>query len=131
MVVHAWWWEGGQTVNANRLFINHQSIPQLAATVDIFPTVMKLAGAELPNVTLDGVDMSPILFSNQEVRNQLRSNHPDTLIVFRVKEILSCSTLLICLKVMVCLLLDGNSTRSISSFKGEHTYSPSKYTTLR
>lgn len=41
---------------------------QLAATVDILPTVMKLAGAKLPDVTLDGVDMSPILFDNDAVR---------------------------------------------------------------
>lgn len=28
---------------------------------------MKLAGAELPNVTLDGFDMSPILFDSTPV----------------------------------------------------------------
>ena len=129
---------------------------QLAATVDVLPTVMKLAGAELPNVTLDGVDMSPILFSNQAVRNQLylvqkkiffgggggggggivgggvrETGHLPSkvehisgpilahMIVFRATGIPTCSTLLIHLKVMVCLPLDGNNTRSISSFKGE------------
>ena len=47
--------------------INNFFCMQLAATVDIFPTVMKLAGANLPNVTLDGVDMAPILFDNAQV----------------------------------------------------------------
>ena len=42
-------------------------LPQLAATVDIFPTVMNLVGGKLPNVTLDGVDMTPILFDNKKV----------------------------------------------------------------
>ena len=28
----------------------------IVATYDIFPTVLKLAGAELPDVTLDGID---------------------------------------------------------------------------
>ena len=119
--------------------------------MDVLPTVMKLAGAELPNVTLDGVDMSPILFSNQAVRNQLylvqkkiffwgggivgggvrETGHLPSkvehisgpilahMIVFRATGIPTCSTLLIHLKVMVCLPLDGNNTRSISSFKGE------------
>ena len=37
---------------------------QLAATLDLFPTIAPLAGATLPNVTLDGFDMAPILFEN-------------------------------------------------------------------
>lgn len=40
---------------------------QLAGTVDVFPTVMSLAGGKLPNVTMDGVDMAPILFDNKKV----------------------------------------------------------------
>ncbi len=35
--------------------------------MDVFPTVMKLVGGKLPNVTMDGVDMAPILFNNQKV----------------------------------------------------------------
>ncbi len=35
--------------------------------MDMLPTIMKLAGADLPNVTLDGVDMGPILFENAAV----------------------------------------------------------------
>ena len=37
---------------------------QLAATLDLFPTLVKLVGADLPNVTIDGIDMSPILFGD-------------------------------------------------------------------
>ena len=40
---------------------------QLAATVDLFPTFANLVGAKLPNVTLDGFDMAPILFQNKKV----------------------------------------------------------------
>ena len=37
---------------------------QLAATLDLFPTIAALAGVSLPNVTFDGFDMAPILFEN-------------------------------------------------------------------
>ena len=40
---------------------------QLAATLDLFPTVMKLAGGKMPSVITDGIDMSPILFENKKV----------------------------------------------------------------
>ena len=39
----------------------------MAGTVDIFPTLMNLVGGKLPNVTMDGVDMAPILFDNKKV----------------------------------------------------------------
>ena len=81
-------WEGGQRVPAiahwpgkilpgvttevfSIKYVSDQYIivrfTQLAATVDIFPTVLKLVGAPLPNVKLDGVDMSPILFNTGQV----------------------------------------------------------------
>ncbi len=41
--------------------------PQLAATLDLLPTILNLAGVALPNVTLDGFDMAPILFDNKQV----------------------------------------------------------------
>ncbi|XP_035258435.1 arylsulfatase A-like [Anguilla anguilla] len=37
---------------------------ELASTLDILPTVAALAGAKLPSVQLDGVDMRDILFSH-------------------------------------------------------------------
>ena len=40
---------------------------QMAGTVDVFPTLMNLVGGKLPNVTLDGVDMAPILFDSKKV----------------------------------------------------------------
>ena len=40
---------------------------QLAATLDIFPTVAKLVGAKIPDVTMDGFDMALILFENGKV----------------------------------------------------------------
>ncbi len=40
---------------------------QLAATLDVFPTVAKLVGAKFPEVTMDGFDMAPILFDNGKV----------------------------------------------------------------
>ena len=43
---------------------------QLAATIDLFPTIAKLTGAAMPNnVTIDGIDMSPFLFENGTVKH--------------------------------------------------------------
>jgi len=56
---------------------------QLAATVDIFPTLMKLTGVELPATDLDGFDMSPILFDQASVspQMQLHTNAVVTLVL--------------------------------------------------
>ena len=40
---------------------------QMGATLDLFPTIASLAGAELPNVAMDGFDMAPILLDNKQV----------------------------------------------------------------
>ena len=71
------WWPGkirqGKTVEVKYWIMSFFCLTiidfslQLAATVDIFPTVMNLVGGKLPDVTLDGVDMAPILFDNKEV----------------------------------------------------------------
>jgi arylsulfatase A-like enzyme len=60
-------WEGGMRVPG--IFWWPGRIPagvvqrEVAATLDVLPTFAKLAGAPLPTVTLDGVDISPLLFS--------------------------------------------------------------------
>ena len=35
------------------------------------PTLVKLVGADLPNVTIDGIDMSPILLGDGKVQHWL------------------------------------------------------------
>ena len=66
-----WSKKGPITVRGHYSFL----LFQLAATVDIFPTVMKVVGAPLPNVTMDGFDMSPIIFENGQASNNYYSPH--------------------------------------------------------
>ena len=40
---------------------------ELASIMDLFPTIANLVGAKMPNVTIDGIDMAPILFKNSKV----------------------------------------------------------------
>ena len=41
---------------------------QLAATIDLLPTIANLTRASIPNnVTIDGIDMSPFLFGTGNV----------------------------------------------------------------
>lgn len=40
---------------------------EMASTLDILPTIASLAGAKLPPVVLDGVDMTDILFYHGQV----------------------------------------------------------------
>ena len=48
------WWPGKIPVNTN--------CDELSSTIDIFPTVAKLIGAKLPDHTLDGKDISDLMF---------------------------------------------------------------------
>lgn len=47
----------------------------LASSLDILPTFAKLAGAPLPKVQLDGVDMTDILFNKGSVRDKMVKNY--------------------------------------------------------
>ena len=48
----------------------------MAATVDLFPTISKLADIPLPtDRIIDGVDMAPILFEDKTVRNLYAHNY--------------------------------------------------------
>ncbi|XP_078673944.1 arylsulfatase A-like [Branchiostoma floridae x Branchiostoma belcheri] len=67
-------YEGGQRVPAIArwpgVISAHSRTTQLASTLDLFPTLAKLAGATLPSgVILDGVDMMPILQNKQGSRD--------------------------------------------------------------
>lgn len=41
---------------------------EMASTLDILPTIASLAGAKLPQVQLDGVDMTEILIKKGQVK---------------------------------------------------------------
>lgn len=63
-------YEGGQRVPAIAYWPGH--IPagvtdELASALDLLPTFANLAGAPLPDVIIDGVDMADILFNNGKV----------------------------------------------------------------
>jgi arylsulfatase A len=62
-------WEGGMRVPAIAWMpgrIQPAVTSQVASTLDLFPTVLALAGAKPPaDVTLDGLDIRPLLFKAQ------------------------------------------------------------------
>lgn len=46
------------------------------STLDIFPTLVALAGAALPpNRHFDGLDVSPVLFGWSDVGHKVRQSH--------------------------------------------------------
>ncbi|XP_064403945.1 arylsulfatase A-like [Halichondria panicea] len=61
-------WEGGHREPAIAWWpgkIKPGRTMEVAATVDVFPTLMNIVGGKIPaNVTMDGVDMAPILFND-------------------------------------------------------------------
>lgn len=66
-------WEGGMRVPGIAWWpgrIKPSVQRQMATTMDIFPTVAKLTGAKLPERTLDGVDIAPLLFGSGTVERE-------------------------------------------------------------
>lgn len=58
-------WEGGQREPAIAWWPNNvipRRTAELAATVDLLPTIATITGADKPNVTLDGYDIYSVLF---------------------------------------------------------------------
>ncbi|KAM6436364.1 arylsulfatase A [Liasis olivaceus] len=49
---------------------------ELASTLDILPTVAALTGAPIPNITLDGYDLSPVLFGKGKSPRQTMFFYP-------------------------------------------------------
>ncbi|KAJ6651556.1 hypothetical protein lerEdw1_020891 [Lerista edwardsae] len=49
---------------------------ELASTLDILPTLAALAAVPLPNVTLDGYDLTPVLFGNGKSPRQTMFYYP-------------------------------------------------------
>ncbi|XP_061866450.1 arylsulfatase G isoform X2 [Colius striatus] len=65
-------WEGGHRVPALAYWPGHvpakRTSHALLSTLDIFPTLVALAGAALPpNRRFDGLDVSPVLFGHSDV----------------------------------------------------------------
>ena len=61
-------WEGGQREPAIAWWpgkIQRGKTPEMAATVDLFPTIMSITGAKPGPAFIDGIDMSPILFDSK------------------------------------------------------------------
>ncbi|XP_053742634.1 arylsulfatase A-like [Synchiropus splendidus] len=51
---------------------------ELASTLDLLPTITTLAGAKLPQVQLDGVDMANILFNHTRSERETMMFYPTT-----------------------------------------------------
>ncbi|XP_071620405.1 arylsulfatase G isoform X2 [Heliangelus exortis] len=75
-------WEGGHRVPALAYWPGHipagRTSPALLSTLDIFPTLVALAGAVLPpNRRFDGLDVSPVLFGWSDVGHKVLL-HPNS-----------------------------------------------------
>jgi len=81
-------WEGG--VREPAIFWWPGKIPaasvssQLASTLDLFPTLVKLAGGDSDEIDLDGYDISPLLLgSGESPRNHMAYYRDETLYAYR------------------------------------------------
>uniref|UniRef100_A0A1A8MBM9 Arylsulfatase A n=1 Tax=Nothobranchius pienaari TaxID=704102 RepID=A0A1A8MBM9_9TELE len=57
-------------------FIEPGVTHEMASTLDIFPTIARLAGAKLPPVMLDGFDMADILFKQGKSKREAMMFYP-------------------------------------------------------
>ncbi|MBZ0153807.1 MAG: sulfatase [Planctomycetes bacterium] len=66
-------WEGGVRIPTLMRWPGHvragTECKELASTIDLLPTVAKLIGAKLPDHTIDGHDITPLLFSVENARS--------------------------------------------------------------
>ena len=81
-------WEGG--VREPAIFWWPGKIPaasvssQLASTLDLFPTLINLAGGDFDDIDLDGYDISPLLLgSGESPRNHMSYYRDETLYAYR------------------------------------------------
>lgn len=52
------------------------TVPSFPSVLDVFPTLVALAGAALPlNRRFDGLDVSPVLFGWSDVGHKVRHSH--------------------------------------------------------
>lgn len=80
-------WEGGMRVPGIAWMpgkIKPAVTTQMASVLDLYPTALKLAGAEPPTgVTLDGTDLSPVLFESKPLAER-------TFFYYRGNDIFAC-----------------------------------------
>ena len=72
-------WEGGQREAAIAWWPNKIKAgrtAELSATVDILPTICSITGTKEPDVVLDGMDMSPMLFEEKPSKRDYYIYYP-------------------------------------------------------
>ena len=72
-------WEGGQREPAIAWWpgkVQPGRSAELSATVDLLPTICSITGAKKPGVTLDGMDMSGILFEGKASERDYYIHYP-------------------------------------------------------
>ena len=73
-------WEGGQREPAIAWWpgkVQPGRSAELSATVDLLPTICSITGAKKPSVTLDGMDMSGILFEGKASERDYYIHYPE------------------------------------------------------
>lgn len=74
------------------LWISGGLTHEIASILDVLPTVASLAGAQLPKVILDGVDMTELLIKQGQVGGASRARDElSSTICFSVFQVLSFS----------------------------------------